>query len=327
MEREPSGTSGTLLQQDTLRGISLMTGAMLLIPLMDIVAKYLTATLPPLEIAFGRFAFQAIFAFLTAAIGPGLSALKTSRPLPHLLRGLFLAGATVLFFTALKYMPVANAIAIFFVEPMILTALSAIFLKEQVGLRRWLAIFIGLAGAILIIRPGIAEFGPAAVLPLGTAFLFALYLLLTKRLSGEGSMMSIQFTTGIGGALLLGSMAAAAVVFNVEDAIFKAPPLPALGLMAVIGAISFFAHGLIVRAFAMAPASVLAPFNYLEIVSATIFGYLVFADFPDAITWYGIAIIVGCGLYIAHRERVNRQEIAQARGSRSGAAADDDPVA
>ncbi|MXN66153.1 EamA family transporter [Stappia sp. GBMRC 2046] len=304
-----------------------MTGAMFLVPLMDVLAKYLTATLPPLEIALGRFVFQALFAFLTAAIGPGLAVLKTSRPWPHLLRGVFLAGALVLLFTALKVMPVADAIAIFFVEPMILTALSAIVLKEHVGARRWIAIFVGLAGSMLIIRPGFDAFGPVALLPLGTAFLFALYLLFTKRLSGEGSMLSIQFTTGAGGALVLGALAVLAVIFDVESAILVPAPLPAVGLIAVIGAISFFAHGLIVRAFALAPASVLAPFNYLEIITATLFGFLVFGDFPDALTWAGIAIIVGCGLYITHRERISLRENTRASGNRTGATADDEFIA
>lgn len=311
-----------VIEQDTLRGISLMTIAMLLIPTMDIVAKYLTATLPPLEIAFGRFFFQSIFAFLTAAIGPGVATLWPPRVWPHLLRGVFLAGATVLFFTALRVMPVADAIAVFFVEPMILTVLSAIFLKEQIGMRRWIAVAIGLAGALIIIRPGFDVFGVAALLPLGTAFLFALYLVITRKLSGEGSMLAIQFTTGIGGALLLGGFAVAAVIFNVDEAPFTMPALPGIGLLAAIGAISFFAHGLIVRAFAVAPASVLAPFNYLEIVSGTFLGYLVFGDFPKATTWLGIAIIVGCGLYIAHRERINQQAVTAVRGSRSGASAD-----
>ncbi|MBA5779006.1 DMT family transporter [Stappia sp. F7233] len=315
----------TAIEQNTLRGISLMTVAMLIIPLMDIVAKYLTASLPALEIAFGRFFFQSIFAFFTAAIGPGIAQLRPPRMWPHLLRGVFLAGATVLFFTALKYMPVADAIAIFFIEPMILTVLSAFLLKEQVGMRRWIAVAIGLCGALVIIRPGLTAFGLPALLPLGTAFLFALYLVITRKLSGEGSMFAIQFTTGIGGAALLGICAIAAALFGVEEATFILPDLPGFALLAVIGAISFFAHGLIVRAFAVAPASVLAPFNYLEIVSATLFGYLVFGDFPDLTTWVGIAIIVSCGLYIAHRERIHQREVTAVRGSRSGAAADPVP--
>ncbi len=304
---------------DTVRGITLMTGAMLIVPLMDTLAKYLSASLPPLEIAFGRFLFQALFALLTAAIGPGLAVLHTPRLLPHLMRGVFLAGATACFFSAVKVMPVADAIAIFFVEPMILTGLSAIFLKETVGPRRWVAVAVGLVGAMLIIRPGFDTFGAAALLPLGTAFLFALYLIVTRQLSGEGSMLSIQFTTGIAGAGLLGIALIGAALFGIESMTFLSPNVPQLALLAAIGAISFFAHGLIVRAFALAPASVLAPFNYLEIVSATFFGFLVFGDFPGLPTWGGMALIVGSGLYIARREQIAAKTVAAATADRTGA--------
>lgn len=301
-----------------MRGIMLMSGAMLLVPMMDICAKYLSSSLPPLQIAFGRFAFQMLFALLTAAVGPGLASLRAPRLWPHLLRGFFLAGASALFFTALKTMPVADAIAIFFVEPMILTILSALFLRETVGIRRWAAVLVGLVGAMIIIRPGFATFGATALLPLGTAFLFALYLVVTRRLSGEGSMLCVQFTAGLGGCLLLGPLLVFGGLAGFDDFVPVAPKVPGLALLAIIGAISFFAHGLIVKAFAAAPASVLAPFNYLEIVSATLFGYLVFGDFPDGVTWIGIALIVGSGIYIAHREhRRSRTDLA-ARATRAG---------
>ncbi|WP_306027050.1 DMT family transporter [Stappia sp. MMSF_3263] len=301
-----------------MRGIALMSAAMLLVPLMDVTAKYLTATQPPLQITLGRFAFQMLFALLTAAIGPGLAVLHAPRLWPHLLRGFFLSGASVCFFTALATMPVADAIAIFFVEPMILTILSAVLLKEPVGPRRWAAVAVGLVGAMIIIRPGFANFGLTALLPLAAALLFALYLVITRKLSGEGGMLCVQFTAGVGGVMLLGTLFLIANVAGYEPGLAVMPDLPGWGLLAIVGALSFFAHGLIVKAFAAAPASVLAPFNYLEIVSATLFGYLVFGDFPDGPTWVGIALIVASGIYIAHREnRQSREELA-ARINRTG---------
>ena len=306
----PAPTGGP--SASVMRGIVLMSCAMLLVPLMDTTAKYLSAALPPLQIAFGRFAFQMVFAWLTAAVGPGLAALKPPRMWPHLVRGFFLAGAAACFFTALRTMPVADAIAIFFVEPMILTVLSAVILRERVGPRRWLAVAIGLAGAMIIIRPGFAEFGLTALLPLAAAFLFAFYLIVTRYLSGEGTMLAVQYTAGLGGVLLLGGLAIVGMLAGFDDATPVMPDLPSWGLLAIIGAISFFAHGLVVKAFAAAPASVLAPFNYLEIVSATLFGYLVFGDFPDGPTWGGIALIVGSGLYIArHEHQLSRLEPPQ----------------
>ncbi|MHC5654622.1 DMT family transporter [Stappia sp.] len=301
-----------------MRGIVLMSAAMLLVPLMDVTAKYLTATLPPLQITLGRFAFQMLFALATAAIGPGVAVLKAPNIWPHLLRGVFLSGASVCFFTAIAIMPVADAIAIFFIEPMILTALSAVVLREPVGPRRWAAVAVGLVGAIIIIRPGFATFGATALLPLATALLFALYLMITRQLSGSGGMLCVQFTAGLAGTVVLGVAFIAANIAGYAPAMAVTPRLPDWGLLATVGALSFFAHGLIVKAFAAAPASVLAPFNYLEIISATLFGYLVFGDFPDGPTWIGIALIVGSGIYIAHRESRRSQEELAARINRTG---------
>ncbi|WP_094462327.1 DMT family transporter [Pannonibacter phragmitetus] len=291
---------------DILQGILLMTLAMIIVPGMDTVAKYLSATVAPLLIGFGRFFFQAVFTLLGALIMTGgLRTLMPKRWGVNMLRGIFLAGATFAFFTALKVMPVADAIAIFFIQPMVLTALSAIFLKEQVGPRRWAAVVVGLIGAIMIIRPGFDAFGAAALLPMVTACLFALYLLTTRILAGEDSMLSMQFTTSLGGGLTLAIVIAVIAAFGVETTgiIVAMPNSIEMSLLFAIGAISFVSHGLIVKALALAPASVIAPFNYLEIVSATLFGFLVFGDFPDLMTWAGIALIVASGIYIAHRER------------------------
>jgi drug/metabolite transporter (DMT)-like permease len=305
----PSGPDAT--PGDIMRGILLMTVAMLLIPIMDVTAKYLSAFMSSLQVTLGRFAFQMVFALAVAAIGPGLAVLRAPNIWPHLLRGVFLSGASLCFFTAIATMPVADAIAIFFVEPMILTALSAIVLRESVGPRRWAAVAVGLVGAIIIIRPGFANFGATALLPLATAFLFALYLMITRQLSGSGGMLCVQFTAGLAGTVLLGLAFIATNMAGYEPARAVMPDLPGWALLAMVGGMSFFAHGLIVKAFAHAPASVLAPFNYLEIVSATLFGFLVFGDFPDGPTWLGIALIVGSGIYIAHREnRLRRDELA-----------------
>ncbi|SUA99892.1 Predicted permease, DMT superfamily [Pannonibacter phragmitetus] len=295
---------------DILQGILLMTLAMIIVPGMDTVAKYLSATVAPLLIGFGRFFFQAVFTLLGALIMTGgLRTLMPKRWGVNMLRGIFLAGATFAFFTALKVMPVADAIAIFFIQPMVLTALSAIFLKEQVGPRRWAAVVVGLIGAIMIIRPGFDAFGAAALLPMVTACLFALYLLTTRILAGEDSMLSMQFTTSLGGGVTLAIVIAVIAAFGAETTgiVAAMPNSIEMSLLFAIGAISFVSHGLIVKALALAPASVIAPFNYLEIVSATLFGFLVFGDFPDLMTWAGIALIVASGIYIAHRERIRHE--------------------
>lgn len=300
-----SGASRPEKPGDVFQGILFMTAGMGVVPLMDVLAKVLAGHIPALEVSFARFFFQALITVLIAVVWTrNLSTLRPQRWGVNLLRGALLSGATLCFFTALKVMPVADAIAIFFVEPMILTALSAIFLKEKVGPRRWAAVAVGLVGAMLIVRPSFAAFGVSALLPLVTATLFALYLLITRKLAGEDSLLSMQFTTAIGGGATLGVVLLIASLTGIGGFVPVMPGNLDVAMMIGIGLISFISHGFIVRAFALAPASVLAPFNYLEIVSATLFGYLVFGDFPDLPTWGGIALIVASGLYIAHRERL-----------------------
>ena len=222
------------------------------------------------------------------------------------MRGFFLAGATLLFFSAIQHMPVANAIAIFFIEPLILTALSAIMLKERVGPRRWIAVIFGFIGAMFILRPGVLSFGWHAILPLGTALLFALYIISTRRLSASGTMLAIQFYTGISGSLILGILLLFTSLLKFEGFIATVPNQFELILLATVGMFSFACHGLIVLAAKNAPAAVLAPLSYIEIVSATLFGYLVFGDFPDGWTWLGIGIVITSGLYVAHRARIQQ---------------------
>ncbi len=292
-------------QQTIVRGIGIMTVAMLIVPTMDVLAKLLTAEMPALEVAFGRFVGQLVAAVLVgSALGEGRR-LVPPKLLGHVLRSLFLAATSLMFFSALATMPLTDALAIAFAEPMILTAASPWLLGETVGWRRWAACGVGFLGTLMIIRPSFEQFGATALLPLGAAFTFAGYHVMTRRLAGEGSLVAVQFVTGVVGTVALGVVLAATAAAG----LLSRPPVMPQGASWVwflgIGALSFLTHGMIVRAFEFAPAAVLAPFGYLEIVSATILGFLVFGDFPDGPTWVGIAVIVGSGLYIVHRERVH----------------------
>jgi drug/metabolite transporter (DMT)-like permease len=285
-----------------LRGISIMTVAMLVVPAMDVAAKYLTTEMPALEVAFGRFVGQLVAATIVGvAVGEGRR-LIPPRLGGHVVRSLFLAATSLIFFTALATMPLTDALAIAFAEPMILTAVSPWLLGETVGWRRWSACAVGFLGTLMIIRPSFEQFGVTALLPLASACTFAGYHVMTRRLAGAGSLVAVQFVTGAVGTVALGAVVVGAVA---ADLLTQPVTMPS-GLSWVwffaIGVISFVTHGMIVRAFEHAPAAVLAPFGYLEIVSATILGFLVFGDFPEAPTWAGIAVIVASGLYIVHRE-------------------------
>jgi S-adenosylmethionine uptake transporter len=285
-------------------GLAIMALAMLIIPSMDILGKLLAKDINGIQIAQWRFGFQALYIlpFMLWLHGP-------ARLLPkffwlNLLRAVLMAGAVTCFFTALRWMPVPDAIAIFFVEPLILTILSAVVLKEHVGWRRRIAVGIGFLGALIVIQPSYEVFGAVSLLPVCTAFLFANYLLLTKKLSAHEDPLTMQLFSGVAGFVVLTavSLAGSAAGFSILDLVW--PTQHQWLLLAGVGIIATICHLMIVHAFKRAPASVLAPFSYLEIVSATLLSYLVFQDVPNAWKWLGISIIVGSGLYVWWRERM-----------------------
>ena len=280
----------------------LMLAAMLVLPGIDAIAKWLSGEISSGQIAWSRFFFQTLLMlplFLRTR-GP----VFTSALPWHALRGALIALATLLFFSALKYLPLADAISIFFVEPLILTLLSALFLGETVGWRRLTAVAVGFAGAMLIIRPSFHALGLPALLPLGTASSFAVYLILTRRLAQHEQPERMQFYAGVFGGLVMTLALVAGGAADVAVLSFVSPSAGQWLLLAGLGLIATAGHLLVVHAFRRAPAGLLAPFQYVEIIGATILGLLFFDDFPDAMTWLGVAVIVGSGMYVFRREAV-----------------------
>ncbi|MCG8357986.1 MAG: DMT family transporter [Kiloniellales bacterium] len=296
-----SAQAGKGAGREVETGILFMVVGMLLVPGIDAIAKVLSASVPAGQVAWARFFFQTLY-LAPFALMAGPIALNRWLWI-HVLRGLLLALATLFFFWSVKYLPLADAISIFFVSPLILTLLAALFLGETIGWRRLSAVLVGFAGALLIVQPSYAVFGWASVLPLGAALTFATYLVLTRRLARVERATTMQFYAGAFGclALSLALWAGAEADIPVIDPIW--PTAWEWGLMAGLGVIGTGAHILVVHAFRRAPPSVLAPFQYLEIISATLLGLLIFGDFPSPTTWLGIAIIVASGLYVFYRER------------------------
>jgi drug/metabolite transporter (DMT)-like permease len=200
-----------------------------------------------------------------------------------------------------------------------LTAMSAMFLGDKVGWRRWTAIVVGFGGAMIVIQPSYEIFGLTALLPVACAFLYSLYLFLNRAIGEADSPLTMQTMAGIGGTVF---MAAAILVGNgLGQADFQ-PSLPSsvlgLVLLLILGSISGYAHVLVVKAFRLAPLSLLAPFQYFEIISATVLGYALFNDFPNFSKWIGILIIVGSGLFIIWRERVQARTLKSERLTETG---------
>lgn len=286
-----------------VNGLLLMLLAMLAAPLIDIFSKLATDSTSPTMITAARFVFQALF-MLPIVLWHGLWRNFSWRMSGyHAIRAAIITVSMICFVATLAVMPVADAIAIFFVEPIILTILASIFLGETIGWRRYTACGVGFIGAMIVIRPSFEEVGLIAALPVITAFCVAVFALMTRALAPRENPWAMQFQMSVWGIPICALLLLAGDLTDIE---FLAPSLPDLTVSLWLVGVGFFAalSGILaVYAYRVAPASVLAPLQYFEIVSATLFGWLVFGDFPDAVKWLGISIIVGSGLYIIWRER------------------------
>lgn len=289
-------------------GIVFMIVAMTLMPVGDTLQKALTGHLQPVEIGFWRFSIQALVFLCASFLLHGR--VRVARFPLLVLGGLTSATTLLCLVTAFVHMPLATALALFFVAPLILTVLSGPFLGERPGWRRYAAVAMGLVGALLIIRPSWSTFGWIAILPLGGATSFSANAIILRKLSGHLDSLSIQLWFSSCGAVIM--LVAMAVLGRptLEVLFLGADALP-VGLMLLLtGSVTSMAFFSLAEAFKRSRASTLAPFQYLQIVEATLLAYFVFAELPDLWTWIGMAIILGSGLYIIHRERVKRAEAA-----------------
>lgn len=295
----------------TEKGMGIMALAMLLIPGMDAIAKLLSTSLSPAQIGCIRFAMQTLLlAGFMVRSGSGAGVRPVIGQL--MLSGLWIAAAVTFLFWGLSFLPLANNIAIFFVEPLLLMLMSAWFLGEQVGRHQYLAVIVGLLGALIVIRPNWDAYGWVTVLPLLAATFYAAHMATLRHLSDRIKGLASQFWSGIFACMFLALAILFGEIFGLKQLRWHVNVSEHWGVLMLMGGLSALAFGLINAAFKRAPASLLAPFQYLEIISATALGYLLFGDYPDAITWLGTAIILGSGLYLFQRERRTRQRLAQA---------------
>lgn len=280
-----------------LLGIGLMLASVVLLPVMDGFAKSLSGHFAIVQLVFARFLFQSLL-IVPLALWNDPGAMRRPQHLPlQVGRGVLMLIGTFLFFWAIRTMPLADALAVLFVAPLIVTALSPVVLAEPVGIRRWSAVLVGFLGALVVLRPGVGVLQPGALLALGAGTSYAGYILLTRRLSYAAPPLVTLSITSLVGLILTGA---------VLPAVWVTPDPGHLARMVAMGAIGAGGHYLMIRAYEKAPAALLAPFGYAEIVTATIVGYLWFDDFPDGATWLGIAILIASGVYISIRERVRR---------------------
>ena len=283
-----------------LRAIGFQCLSVALIAVVDTAAKYLTADLHPVQIVWGYttaiFLHIALYAAWRGGRGPTpfRSLVRTRRPVLQLVRAGLLVITICLLFAGFVWLPIAEATVLNFMAPIFVALLSAPLLGERVDAHRWLAVAAGFAGVLFIIRPGseIAHF--AAVFPLASALAFAGFQLMTRIVSRTDSTLATVFHTGAGTCLW------ASVIVP-----FVWQPMAGrhwLGFLA-LGTLGTCAHICLVRAFTLAPAALVSPFNYTKLLWVAVLGYLVFGDLPGPSTLAGSALIVAGGLYVVHRER------------------------
>ena len=276
-------------------GILWMVAASLLFSTQDAIVKYLSIDYSVAQLVWARFTLAlAAIALVRGRRLRGL--LATQRPGLQVVRGVLLLAMMGLFYTALGLIPLADATSILFLGPLIVAALSVPLLGEHVGPRRWAAVVVGFVGALIIVRPGQGSLQAAALMPLGAAFLFGFYQIVTRLLNRTDRPL-----TTLTYSALCASLATSALVPFHWQADPDAAAWVLMVALGVIGAVSQFA---LIKAYEVAPAATVAPFFYVSLIWAVGFGYALFGDFPDAWTVTGALVITGSGLYVFHRAQV-----------------------
>lgn len=284
-------------------GILLMIGFCVVAPLGDAFAKLAGATIPLLMMVTVRFAVQAV-ALLPLIAARGQRLTMTRRVLRFTVwRTLFHIAGIGLMYTSLYYLPLADAIAICFVMPFMMLLLGHFVLGEEVGPRRLAACTVGFVGTLMVIQPSFVEVGAAALLPLAVAVAFSLYMLVSRQVAKACDPMVLQVVSGLIGTPLL--LVALLLTTSLPAPLFGiVMPTPwEWLLLAIIGGLGTIGHLLMTWSLRFAPAATVAPIQYLEIPVAAVLGLVLFAEFPNGLALAGIAVTIGSGLYVLHRER------------------------
>ena len=276
-----------------MKAIILNLSAWVMLPIMDGFAKYLSSTLPVLQITWSRYFFTIVITLPIMLVFFRKNLTWTEQPKLQLIRGLLLFCANILFFYSISIISLAKALTLAFIAPLIVTALSPFLLGEKVGFRRWAAVITGFIGSLIVIRPGFVELNLASIAALGTGVLYGFYLIITRKLHDSDNPLLTLLLTGIVGAVL-GSI--------IMPTVWVSPTITEWYMMFAIGFFASLGHLFIILSLRYADASKLAPFGYFEIVTNIIIGYYFFNHFPDSWTFLGLFIIISSGIYIFRRE-------------------------
>lgn len=289
----PPGPGVTGVPAASGRGIALMLLAILVFTLMDALAKHLIGSgYSPLQVVWARYFGQTVL--VLALFAPRLGqVMRTRHPGLQALRSLFQFGATALFFASLGHIGLAEATAIMDINPVLITLGAALFLGERIGRRRLAGIAAALFGALIVIRPGLGVFSPAALLPLAGAFCYAGFALATRRVGRDEDLRTSLIYAALFGTLITSALVPFA---------WRPVAMADLWGFVLIGALGSFAQICLIRAFTIAEAGAIAPFGYTGLIFAAVWGWLFFGALPDGATVVGALVIAAAGLYVWHRE-------------------------
>lgn len=296
-------------RNDSVLGILLMLAGFFMFSASDAMAKFLTESLHPVQIAWARYSGLFIGALILLGIH-GVAILRTEKPVLQFVRGAVGTFSAILFIIAVAYVPLADAVAVAFVAPFMVTIMAALILREPVGIRRWTAVFIGFIGAMIVIRPGLGVVHPAALLIMLAAALFAVRQIVSRWLADTDRTVTTVAYTGIIGMGLL--TLPLPFIWVSPATVTEAALLVGIALFGALGEI------LVIKALEVAQAVILAPLQYTMLIWGVLYGYLIFNDFPDRWTLIGAVIIMATGLYTLHRERVVSRERARAARAAGG---------
>lgn len=287
-----------------LLGVFMMLGFCVLAPMGDAMAKIIGGSIPVGQLVLVRFAVQAMILLpivwmsgMSLRLSPRAIRLTVTRTVLHIIG----IGAM---FSALQFLPLADAVAIAFVMPFIMLILGRFVLDEEVGGRRIAACAVGFVGTMLVVQPSFAEVGAPALLPLLVAVVFALFMLVTRQVAKEADPIALQCVSGVVAVAILTPVLLITDQFDAPVLNFKTPTSYEWMLLAGIGALGTFAHLMMTWSLRFAPSATLAPMQYLEIPIATFIGWVVFHDLPNGLAAVGIVITMAAGLYIIYREQI-----------------------
>jgi len=275
--------------------VLMIAGAVACFSVSDSIIKSLATRHPIPLLVWARWGFQVVAMLLWLAPTLGMRMVHTKQLPMQLVRGVLLIGSSLCFMTALKYLPLADATALNYLTPTLVIVLAVVFLHERMTLARMAFVVAGLAGMLMIVRPGAELFRGASLLALGSAACYAVYQITTRMLAGEDPRVTLFYPALVGAGLmtLVWPWFGSRIDIMWTD----------VALLAAIGILGTVGHFLFILAFQRAPASALSPFTYIHLVFATLIGWLAFGDLPDALTFAGMALIAGSGLLLTWLER------------------------